>query len=136
MFELQTRPFSRFFDLDNDFEKFFGQTKETKWKPHSDITETENDYKLSVDLPGVKKEDVNIDLKNDVLTVTSERKFEVNEDNESIVHREKFYGKYERSFRLPKTTDQDNIIAALDGGVLSLTVPKKEKEKSKQIIIK
>ena len=92
----------------------------------TDITEKDGQYILEADLPGFKKEDISVDIDKDCLTITAEHKSEEKEENaDSYIRRERFYGSYTRSFNV-KGIDTEAITAAYTDGVLTLTMPKKE----------
>lgn len=94
----------------------------------TDITEKDGKYILEADLPGFKKEDISVDIDKDCLTITAEHKSEEKEENaDSYIRRERFYGSYTRSFNV-KGIDTEAITAAYTDGVLTLTMPKKEPE--------
>ncbi len=94
----------------------------------TDITEKDGKYILEADLPGFKKEDISVDIDKDCLTITAEHKSEEKEENaDSYIRRERFYGSYTRSFNI-KGIDTEAITAAYNDGVLTLTMPKKEPE--------
>ena len=94
----------------------------------TDITEKDGKYILEADLPGFKKEDISVDIDKDCLTITAEHKSEEKEENaDSYIRRERFYGSYTRSFNV-KGIDTEAITAAYNDGVLTLTMPKKEPE--------
>lgn len=97
---------------------------------NTDIIEHNNDYELIMDVPGVKKENINIDLKDGYLTVYVEYN---NEKDTKYVRREREYKKYSRSFYIGNV-DENNIKARLDNGELHLTVPKEEIKEKKKII--
>ena len=105
------------------------------WAPALDIYETEKEIVLKADLPGIKLDDVDIRVENNVLSVRGERRFEkeVKEDNYHRV--ERTYGNFVRTFTLPNTVDADKIAAAYDNGVLRITMPKREEARPKQIRI-
>lgn len=106
------------------------------WSPLTDIVEEKDDYVLRLDLPGLNKEDVKINFANNTLSVSGERKFE-NETNDKNYHRvERAYGKFYRSFTLPKEVKQDKIDANFQNGQLTITIPKAEEAKPKEIEIK
>ena len=93
------------------------------FSPELDIVEDEKSYTYSLALPGLKKEDIKIDLKNDVLTISGDRKFEKKESGK--VHRvESYYGTFTRSFNLPDNIKTDTINAEFTNGILNVTVPK------------
>ena len=106
------------------------------WMPLTDIAENENNYVLHLDLPGVKKEDVKISFTDGQLIISGERKME-KESKDSKYHRlERAFGKYYRSFSLPKQIQEDKIDAEFKDGQLIITVPKSEEAKPKEIPIK
>ena len=104
-----------------------------EWLPPVDITETGNAYRIDVEIPAVAADDVNVSVKDGVLTVSGERKSQL-ESNEGRRHRvERRWGKFSRSFRLPENVDEDSIEARAADGVLYLTVAKKEKAQPRRI---
>lgn len=103
--------------------------------PNVDISENDEGYKLGFELPGALKDDVKIWVENDVLTVSGEKKRNVQKDDIKVIS-ERSYGKFQRSFRLPKNVDKDNIKAEFVNGVLEITIPKTEEAKPKEINIK
>jgi len=96
----------------------------------------EKGYHLEVDLPGVKKEDVEISVNDGILTISGERKLEKKEEKENYTRIESFFGRFERSFKLPADADVDNIEAKYENGVLKIFIPKKQKPAGKKIEIK
>jgi HSP20 family protein len=103
------------------------------WAPSTDVAENENEIRLSLDLPGFKKEDLKIDLPgNNTLTISGERKFEKSEGVK--VHRkERFYGNFARSFSLPSSVDVAAVRARFEEGILEITLPKRETAKARKI---
>ncbi len=119
----------RFF---NDSLTGFDSPRESVWTPVTDVTETENELVFNTELPGFEKGDVDIAVNDGRLTITAERKYE--EDKETQKHRiERWYGKFFRSFLLPKSADSEKISAKLKNGVLTISVLKKEEAKPRQI---
>jgi HSP20 family protein len=106
------------------------------WVPSVDITETLNDFKVLVELSGVKKEDVQVNLENNVLTISGERNSPVVEKDTQNIRTERYYGLFKRIFRLSELVSEDGIKADLKEGVLTITIPKAEKAKPKEIPIK
>ena len=103
--------------------------------PKVDIRENEQEFEFLLELPGVRKEDLQIELEQDVLYVSGERKV-AEETKETNVHRmEQFYGSFHRSFHLPQGLDKENITAQCLDGILRLTIKKDEKAVKKQIEI-
>ena len=90
----------------------------------TDVLDTGDAFKLECELPGFKKEDLKIDVENDVLTISAERKVESDENKPNFVKRERFYGSFSRSFDV-SGIEVDGIQAAYNDGVLTLTMPKK-----------
>lgn len=106
------------------------------FRPTVDIFEDEGSIQLRADLAGVKPDDVQIEVENNVLTVRGERKLE-NEDKQKGYHRvERAYGSFSRSFALPDTVDSEKIDAGFSDGVLKLTLPKRPAAQKKQIKVK
>ena len=108
----------------------------TTWMPLCDIYETDKEMVLKVELPEVKKEDVDVVLENNVLMLKGERKFEENTERENYHRVERHYGEFMRSFTLPTFVDATGINAEFKEGVLTVTLPKHEEAKPKQISVK
>ena len=115
------------------FEQSPKESNLSTWAPAVDIAETEQELLVKADLPGVDPKDLDIRVENNVLTIRGERKFEkhVNEDNYLRV--ERAYGSFTRSFSLSNTVNSEAIKADYQNGVLSLSIPKREEAKPKQI---
>jgi len=108
---------------------------EGTWNPAVDIAETDNEYIVAVEVPGMKKDDIKVTLQDNVLTIKGERKKE-SEAHKGTYHRvERCYGTFERSFTLPSTIKADKIQAKYEDGILKLTLPKAEEVKAKEIPI-
>lgn len=107
--------------------------KMATWRPAIELKQTEKDYKVKVQLPGVNKEDIHVDLNNDYMTVTAEIKDEKKEKDEaSKVHTSEFrYGKYIRTISFENPIKSDESVADYSNGVLSIILPKQKIEKSK-----
>lgn len=125
----------RFSDI---LDEFFNESlnyKNDSFMPSVDISETENNFEVSVALPGMNKDDINVDLENGRLTVSGERKFE-NEENGKNFHRvESSFGSFSRSFQLPDTIEEDSVVAKYQDGILNITIDKSEEKVKKQIKI-
>ncbi|MBX3237091.1 MAG: Hsp20/alpha crystallin family protein [Nitrospiraceae bacterium] len=106
------------------------------WTPLVDISETETEYAIKVELPEVKKEDVRVTVEDGVLTIQGERKQEKEEKGKKYHRIERAYGRFVRTFTLPDTVDEANVKAGYTDGVLRLHLPKSEKAKPKQIDVK
>ena len=106
------------------------------WTPAVDVFEDKEAVKIVAELPGVKPEDVKISLENQTLSVRGEKK-QVAEENTERVHRyERSYGAFERTFALPGTVDADRIEATFTDGLLTVTLPKVERARPRQIEIR
>ena len=104
--------------------------------PAVDVTEDEKAYKITVELPGVKKEDVSVEVHDNVLSVRGEKKSEREERKDKTHWVERSYGSFSRSFTLPPTAVSEELRASFNDGVLSVESPKKEEAKPRQIAIK
>jgi len=118
----------------SQFNKFIGSTI-----PSANIKETEDSFLIELAAPGLKKENIKIDLDQDVLTISSEQKEEKTEEKDNYTRREFNYSSFSRSFYLPEIADTDKISAEYKDGVLNIHIPKKEsaiKKPQKRIEIK
>ncbi|WP_343485747.1 Hsp20/alpha crystallin family protein [Allomuricauda sp. d1] len=115
--------------LMNDFFKpdwFGGMDNFDSNLPAVNIKENEKDFKLELAIPGFKKDDFNVEVDNNVLTISSELKSEDETKEENYTRREFSYSSFKRAFTLPETVDEDNINANYEDGILTLKLPKKE----------
>jgi HSP20 family protein len=105
--------------------------------PRVDVIEKETQFLVHVALPGIKKEEINIDLAKNVMTISGERKLK-NENKEDKYHMvENFYGKFSRSFTLPENVDSTKIDAQFEDGILNVFIPKAEvKQNTTKVVIK
>lgn len=111
------------------------EARVSSWAPPVDIYETEDSYQIAVELPGVKKEDVALEVKESVLSIRGERRSE-KEVSEKNVHRvERQYGAFQRAFKLPANIDAGRVKAVYKDGVLEITLPKSESARPRQIEI-
>jgi HSP20 family protein len=103
--------------------------------PESDVEETENEIRVTVELPGMKPEDIQLDLENNVLTISGEKQERNEEGGKGHTWHlsERRYGKFTRSFVLPRDLDSDRIEARYDHGVLTVIVPKSERARRRRI---
>jgi len=105
----------------------------TSWAPAVDIFETEHELVVKADLPDVDPKDLDIRVENNILTIRGERKFEKKVSEDKYLRVERAYGSFSRSFSLANTVNAEAIKADYQNGVLTLTVPKREEAKPKQI---
>ncbi|MBV9836739.1 MAG: Hsp20/alpha crystallin family protein [Solirubrobacterales bacterium] len=106
-----------------------------RWIPAMDLVETDEDFVLRVDLPGLSEQDVNIELEDNVLTVSGERKAEHEERKEGYYRVERASGAFARSLTLPDGVDPAAVRATFDRGVLEVRVPKPEERKPRMVAI-
>ncbi|HPY14934.1 MAG TPA: Hsp20/alpha crystallin family protein [bacterium] len=104
--------------------------------PKVDIEENENSYLFKAELPGVKKEDVSIEIDNKVLTISGEKKEEREEKSGNVYRKESYSGSFSRSFTLPEHVNPDDADAKYENGILFLSIPKSEDKAKKKIDIK
>ncbi len=120
--------------LFNDaFERTGQQSNLSAWAPPVDIYETEQELVVKADLPDVDPKDLDIRVENNLLTIRGERKFEKKVNEENYLRVERSYGSFARSFTLANTVHADAIKAEYENGVLTLSIPKREEAKPKQI---
>ncbi|HUI78725.1 MAG TPA: Hsp20/alpha crystallin family protein [Bryobacteraceae bacterium] len=120
--------------FEDAFSRFLTEPASNRpWSPAVDIFETENELVLKADLPEVSLKDIDVRVENQTLTIAGERKFEKNEDNKGFHRIERSYGQFVRSFAVPTTFDTDKIAAEFHNGVLTVTLPKKETAKPRQV---
>jgi HSP20 family protein len=105
------------------------------WSPAVDIYETENELVLKADVPDVNQKEIDVRVENQTLTIAGTRNFEKSENKKGFHRIERSYGNFVRSFAIPNTFDTENIKAEYHNGVLSVTLPKKEAAKPRQVKI-
>jgi HSP20 family protein len=122
--------------LTDPFAPFFGSLpRTTAFVPPADVTVSDGDLLLTLDLPGLTADDISIELVDGYLTVRGERKRPELPEGTSWVHSERAFGSFTRRIALPKGVDADAVMASMDNGVLSLIVPKPERLKPRTIEI-
>lgn len=139
------RPFSNLLrlqrEMDSLFDEFFERTpfrrelREFDWYPSVDVSEDKKEIKVEADLPGIKKENIDVNVDGNVLTIKGQRKREEETKEEDYYCCERSYGTFRRSFTLPSNIDADKVKAKFKDGVLALTIPKLKETKGKQIEI-
>jgi len=105
------------------------------WAPAVDVYETENELVLKADLPDVDLKDIDVRVENQTLTFAGQRKFEKQSSSNGYHRIERSYGNFTRSFAVPSTFDTEQVNASYKNGVLTVTLPKKEAAKPRQIKI-
>ena len=136
-------PFAGFGNLRSVFNGLFDenlgrsstQPSVSKWYPAVDVLESKDSYLIRAELPGMKREDIKVEVKDGTLVLSGERKSEKPAEGIEYRHTERVAAKFWRSFTLPETVKQDGIEASYKDGVLEIRVPKVEKAKPRQIEI-
>lgn len=128
--------YSRFFD-DSFFRlaRIEDDTNPGQWNPAVDLYEKDDHYVLQAELPGVDKNDIKVDLKDRVLTLSGERTYDNEVKAENYYRKERSCGKFQRAFTLPADVDSDKITAEFKDGLLRVEIPKPEEKKAKQVTI-
>jgi len=106
-----------------------------RWMPAMDLVEEGDHYVLRADLPGVSEKDVNVELEDNVLTISGERKSDAEQHKEGYYRIERAYGAFSRSLTLPEGIDPEGIKAGFANGVLELRIPKPEERKPRRVAI-
>ena len=126
-------------EVNRVFDAFFGNgsgaTRQRRWVPAMDLVETDEQLVLRADLPGLRKEDVELEVKDGVLTVSGERKAEHEEKGEGFHRVERSFGRFARSLSLPRGVDADKVQAGFSDGVLEVRIPKPEETKPTRVQI-
>ncbi len=107
----------------------------SRFTPKVDIEELDDEFEFHVELPGLNKKDVKINVKENVLTISGEKKNKKEDKSDNFHRMESSYGKFQRSFRLPQNVKQNDIKAEFRNGILDIVVPKAEEAKPKEIEI-
>ena len=128
-------PLSRDFffkDFDSIFDNFFETPNQSLFNLQCDVQESEKYHLLTFDLPGLEEKDINLEVKDGYLTISGERREEV-DDNLKNHFRGRSYGRFQKTFTLPDQVDSEHIEADYTNGVLKVLLPKKEESKAKKI---
>jgi HSP20 family protein len=113
--------------------RLFAEPNGRPWVPPVDIKETENELIVKADIPDVEMKDIDVHMENGALTIRGERKFEAKKDEGGWHRVERSYGAFERVFTLPDTVEAEGVKADYKNGTLTVTLPKKEIAKPRQI---
>src|SRR5258705_10342020 len=131
-------------DLENLFDRFFGRglsgaparVFDTMWVPSLDFSEDERNYIVRLEAPGIPKDDLEVNLEGQLLTISGRRHFEKEEQNEEYFWREREQGRFVRTVRLPSTVNAAKVDATYDNGVMTIRLPKAEGGTKNRITIK
>lgn len=129
---------SRLNDIRDEIDRFFesplSRTSEfLGWTPAFDVYEEKDKYIVKAELPGMKKEDINVSLHDGNLIISGERKSETKSEGTEVYRAERYFGKFQRSVSLPPTVAAGKVAAEYKDGVLTVTLPKSEEAKPRQI---
>ncbi|MEO6908635.1 MAG: Hsp20/alpha crystallin family protein [Abditibacteriaceae bacterium] len=122
-------------DLQRRMDRLFDTGESPLWSPAVDITETADEILLAAELPGMKKEDIDISLSGETLTLSGHRKFEQAQHSEQYLRIERQYGSWRRSFQLEVAIDAAGVTASYEDGVLTVHLPKAKTAVPRQIEI-
>ena len=128
-------------EMDRLWENFFGERPlgrilEREWAPSLDMSETKDNYVVKAEVPGIDAKHIDISLTGDVLSIRGEKKQEKEEKEEDYHLVERSYGSFSRSVRIPAEVESNKIKASYKNGILTITLPKSEKVKAKEVKIK
>ncbi len=140
-------PFRELDDLQTRLSTLFGRAPVTKnperqetlavaeWAPLVDITEDDKEYLIKAELPEVKKDEIKINVQNDVLVISGERHYEKEEKDKKYHRVERAYGRFSRSFTIPEDSDPEHVSAEFKDGLLHVHLPKSERAKPRSISV-
>ena len=141
---IRNRPFQPMQSLQREIDRLFGdfmpsfggeEMESGIWAPNMDMTEQDSEYIFTMDLPGVSKDDININVEKHRLTISGERKEEKREESENRLVVERRSGSFFRSFPLPEAAGDEDVRAEMKDGVLTIHVRKSEDSKPKRVQI-
>lgn len=124
--------------IDTFFKDFPAAPANSNFMPRVEITEDRDNFYLNLEMPGIKKEDIKINIENNVLTIKGNKNQTYNKEEKNLVMNERYYGEFSRSFNISKDIKIENIDAQYNDGVLNITLPKVEEAKPvvKEIAVK
>lgn len=134
-------PFKELLSLRDEFDRIFKEyfirpeKVDEEWFPMLDMKEDSENILVNIEVPGMRKEDIKVTLRGNQLLVSGERRFEKEKKDETYHRIERSYGKFQRIITIPVEVEQSKIKATYENGILSITLPKTEKEKPKEIEI-
>jgi HSP20 family protein len=134
-------PMREFAEAQKQFSHFFTDKlrQETRpqavWTPTVDVYETVDGYEFTVELPGMSPDAVEVEVKNNTLTIKGERKNATTKEGRHCLHRERPYGRFARVFRLSKPVNAEGVTAAYKDGILSVTIPFRAEAKPRKIVV-
>jgi HSP20 family protein len=124
--------FGRLLNLNDELDRLL-ETPLQAWAPALDVHEDKDKFTVNLELPGLKREDISVHLEDGSLIISGERKVETISEETEVHRRERYYGKFSRALTLPTAVAADQVKAAYKDGILTVTLPKAEAAKPKQI---
>jgi HSP20 family protein len=124
--------FGRLADLQDEFDRLF-ESPLTAWSPALDVREDKDSFVIRAELPGLKREDIEVSLQDGALVISGERKFEKTEEGVEVHRQERYYGKFQRALTLPEPVAVDKVKADYKDGILTVTLPKTEEARPRKI---
>ena len=134
--ESMRREMDRFFDELTPFSwmrENNGGSMMDVWAPSTDMSEDENEYVIKMDIPGMTKDDIEVNFEDNRIVIRGERSEEEKEEKKDYIRKERYSGSFYRSFTIPKTVDEDQIKAKFEEGVLKINLPNAEVSKPKEV---
>jgi len=125
--------FGRLSSLQDELNRLFAESANQGWVPAVELSEDKNNFVVTAELPGLKKEDIDVTLLDGVLTLSGERKQERNVEEGGVHRSERYFGRFERNITLPSEVATDAVKADYKDGLLTVTLPKSEAAKPKKI---
>ena len=128
----QPKPMNVFDDMESMIHTYFNtdwnfQVREPRnWSPAVDVKETDNSFVLTADIPGLTRKDIKVNVANGKLSISGERTYETDQENDNYHYQERRFGTFDRSFNLPDTVDEEKISASFKIGILNVSLPKHE----------
>ncbi len=123
----------RFTSLNDELNRLFGSQVSESWTPVVDVYEDKESFVVQAELPGLKREDIEVSLHDGTLTISGERKAEQRSEETEVYRSERYVGRFQRALVLPTTVAADKVKAGYTDGVLTVTLPKTEEAKPKKI---
>ncbi len=138
-------PFQALWDMEREMDRMLDTVwgradaeQPATWAVPADVVENENEIRCTIEVPGLKPEEIEVTVENNVLTVAGEKKYEARQGDEGkgTYHQERRYGRFSRSFILPRNVDTAHIDANYEHGVLTVVLPKTEESRPRRVQIK
>ena len=121
--------------LQHELEQLFDVQAQHVWAPVLDVQEDKDNFRVRVELPGLKREDITVSIEDGTLVISGERKTETADEGTEVHRQERYYGKFSRALTLPSAVAADQVKAAYKDGILTVTLPKAEEAKPKNITV-